>query len=106
MTIAGVIKKSSNVVPIKDFIISNRIKEAVLASKPDFDFSGYFVKDDKTFKLCRMKTMLDDSLYKTDIRPPIYATRLFRGYKIENGRHRVARALILGETTISVNFVN
>jgi hypothetical protein len=92
-------------IPIRDCSISERIKEAVIAYKPDFDFSDYFVMDDRTFKLARMKDMMNDELYDTTDRPPISARKMYRGFRIDNGRHRVARALILGETHISAKLV-
>lgn len=93
-------------IPLKKLVISERIREAIVSIKSNIDFTGIFIKDDGTFRLSRMETMMQDNLYDSSERPPIDVKALFGGnFLIINGRHRVARAFILGHETIEGKIV-
>lgn len=95
-------------IPLKKIAISSWVRDAVLSYNPDFDFSGYFVYRDGTFNMYKMGTMLDDRLFGTCERPPIYVLPAWKTdidasstHTILDGRHRVARALLLGHECIN-----
>lgn len=86
---------------LTDLIIDISVVEAVRAydriraREVEYD---YEVCDDNLLPLRRMEAMMTDCVCQ---RPPIDIYRCGRLYKISNGRHRVARALIMGEISIA-----
>ena len=91
-------------VSLTSLIISKQIQNAVLKYNSDFNFDEFLIEDDRTFPLNKMETMMDDTLYDKKERPPIYVKKSGEFIVICNGRHRVARALILGNKDIEVKF--
>ena len=89
-------------VSLKSLIISKQIQNTVLKYNPDFNFDDYLIEDDGTFPLNKIDSMLNDELYGKKDRPPIYVKKSGEFMIIMNGRHRVARALILNMDDIEV----
>lgn len=90
-------------IPVHKVILTCRIQETILAYQPNFNFEKFIIVEDNSLPLSRMETMLNDDLYKTNNRPPIDIERSYNDlYQILNGRHRLVRAILLGNKKINV----
>lgn len=92
---------------IQDLFITYRIADAIKSFNPDFDPSNFVLLEDNTLELSRMENMMNDKLYNTTEREPIKISKNgFIGmHDIIDGRHRVARAILLGKDKIECELV-
>jgi hypothetical protein len=91
-------------VELTQIIITNRIVNAIKKYNSDIDLSGFTIINDGTLPLNRMENMMNlnfNSLIKNE---PVQLKESYDGYLIQNGRHRVARAIIEGRHTINAEF--
>jgi hypothetical protein len=93
----------SGMVPIENLIIDKTVIDCLrkygrtdIVKKLEYD--NEFC-DDRLLPLTRMSEMLQDVF--DEPRPPIDLERSGRAYRVTNGRHRLVRALMLGEVMIS-----
>jgi len=87
-------------VNLSQIIITYRIVNAIKKYKSDIDLSGFTVVDDGTLPLNRMENMMSLDFNSLIENEPVQLKESFDGYRIQNGRHRVARAIIEGRKSI------
>lgn len=92
-------------VDINKIMITVRITNAVKKYKPDADLSGFKIVDDGTLPLNRMSTMMSLNFNDLLEKEPVQLKESYGYYTILNGRHRVARAIIEGRTSINAKIM-
>jgi len=96
----------SNLIKLSNLMIDISIVEAVadydldVAKRVEYD---YEIVDDGLLPLGRMAQMMDDTICTE--RPPIDVQRVGQSnmFRVMNGRHRVARAFLLGKDCVPVS---
>jgi hypothetical protein len=87
-------------VTLSTIVITYRIVNAVKKYKPDIDLSGFCIVEDGTLPLNRMENMMSLDFESLIDKEPVQLRETFDGYRILNGRHRIARAIIEGRISI------
>jgi len=91
--------------PLKNLIIDVSVVDAVGAYDSIRAFHihlNYETCDDNLLPLSRMNEMMRES--RSNLRPPIILSPCGDKFKVVDGRHRLARALILGHQEISYDY--
>ena len=92
-------------VDINKIMITIRITTAIKKYKPDIDLSDFEIFDDGTLPLNRMANMMSLDFDELLEKEPVQLKESYGYYTILNGRHRVARAIIEGRTTINAKIM-
>lgn len=92
-------------VDINKIMITIRITNAIKKYKPDADLSGFEIIDDGTLPLNRMDNMMSLNFDELLLSEPVQLQESYGYYKILNGRHRIARAIIEGRNKINAKIM-
>ena len=101
------------IVDISQILISKPILNAVKSINPDFNVKQYSLKLDKKagpFPLARIHDYMASGIKDVTKENPITVSFVAEQggkqyYSIEDGRHRYAQALAIGQTTIKARIV-
>jgi hypothetical protein len=86
-------------------MITVRITNAIKKYKSDADLSGFEIFDDGTLPLNRMDNMMSLNFDELLENEPVQLSESYGYYRILNGRHRIARAIIEGRKTINAKIM-